>query len=74
MRNITLLASVAAAAMFAMAQTASAERVCKEICDGGTCMQKCIEHDDPVVIDRDGPPPRPGIGVHVPGVDVDIGH
>jgi hypothetical protein len=71
MRNLLLIAVATGAGVFALAQTASAERVCKSVCDGGSCVQKCIEHDDAVIVDR--PPPPPGVGVRVPGVDVEIG-
>lgn len=78
MRNLTLIGIAAAASLLVLMQTASAERVCREVCDGGTCVQKCVEHNDQVIIDRDrGPPPpdrEPGVDVHVPGVGVEIGH
>lgn len=78
MRNLMLIGIAAAAGMLALTQTASAERVCREVCDGGTCVQKCVEHDDQVIIDRDrGPPPPdrgPGVELHAPGVGVEIGH
>jgi hypothetical protein len=76
MRNLTLLAVLAAAGMLALTQTANAERVCRSVCDHGTCVQKCVEHDDRVIMDRAGPPPadRPGVDVHAPGVNVEVGH
>ena len=76
MRNLTLVGIAAAAGMLVLTQTASAERVCREVCDGGTCVQKCVEHDDAVVIDRDRgppPPPPPGVELRAPGVGVEIG-
>jgi hypothetical protein len=76
MRNL-LIGIAATAGMLVLTQTANAERVCREVCDGGTCVQKCVEHEDRVIVDRDrGPPPpdRPGIDVHVPGVGIEIGH
>jgi hypothetical protein len=74
MRKLLLMSLVAGAGALLVAQTASAERVCREVCDGGTCVQKCVEHhdDDRVIIDRDRP--RPGVELHAPGVGVEIGH
>jgi hypothetical protein len=76
MRNLTFVGIAAGVGMLVLTQTASAERVCRELCDGGTCVQRCVEHDDTVVIDRDRGPPRdrPGIDVQVPGVGIEIGH
>lgn len=69
-----------AALWFALSHAANAERVCREVCDNGTCVSKCVEHPDSGIIvreheehydrDRDA---RPGIGVRVPGVGVEIG-
>ena len=76
MRNISFAGIVAAVATLALMQTASAERVCRSVCDGGACVQKCVEHNDTVVIDRDRgppPPPRPGVELRAPGVGVEIG-
>jgi hypothetical protein len=75
MRNLMLVGIAAVSGMLVLTQTASAERACREVCDGGTCVQKCVEHDDTVVIDRDrGPPsPRPGVELRAPGVGVEIG-
>ena len=74
MRNLTLAGIAAAAGMLVLTQTASAERVCREVCDGGACVQKCVEHNDTVVIDRDRrPPPPPGVELRAPGVGVEIG-
>ncbi len=78
MRNLMLVGIAAASGLLALTQMASAERVCREVCDGGACAQKCVEHhDDTVVIDRDRGPPRParpGVDLRAPGVGVEIGH
>jgi hypothetical protein len=66
-----LIGIVTAAAWFVLTYAANAERVCRQVCDGGTCVTKCVEHDSDV---RDHGPPPPGVGVHVPGVDIDVGH
>lgn len=73
MRNLTLVGVVAAVGMLALTQTASAERVCRSVCDGGACAQKCVEHEDRVIIDRDRGPPPPGVELRAPGVGVEIG-
>lgn len=80
MRKLTLIGIAAIAGTFVLAPAAQAERVCKERCEGGTCVQKCVERSDTRVIrDRDvivrerAHRPRSGVELHVPGVSVDIG-
>jgi hypothetical protein len=82
MRNFMWISIAAVAGTLAFAPSASAERVCKERCDGGTCVQKCVEHPD-VTIERDHDRDhvvrehenrRPGVDLHVPGVGIEIGH
>ncbi len=67
-----MLGVVTAALWFALSYAAHAERVCRQVCDHGTCISKCVEHPDSGVVihehDR-GPPPEVG----GPGVDVEIG-
>jgi hypothetical protein len=41
-----LLGMAAAALWFLFAQAANAERVCRQVCDGGTCVSKCVAHPD----------------------------
>jgi hypothetical protein len=72
MRNITLVGIVAGAGLLALTQMASADRVCRQVCDGGACVEKCVEHEDRVIIDRDRAPP-PAVGLRAPGVNVEIG-
>jgi hypothetical protein len=72
MRNITLIGIAAALGTLALTQTASAERVCRSVCEGSTCTQKCVEHEDRVIIDRDRAPP-PGVELRAPGVGIEIG-
>jgi len=67
-----LLGMAAAALWLLFAQAANAERVCREVCDGGTCVSKCVESSDHDVIrDRDR---EPRVHLHAPGVDIDTGH
>jgi hypothetical protein len=69
---------VTAAVWFALSQAASAERVCNQVCDGGTCVSKCVEHPDANVVVHDHDRYRdergPGVDVHAPGVNIDVGH
>jgi len=71
MRKLTMIGMLAGAGIFALAQTASAERVCRSVCDGGVCTQKCFENNDRTVIERDRAP-KAGVDVHAPGVNVDV--
>jgi hypothetical protein len=75
MRTFALIGIVAAAGMLALTQAANAERVCNTVCDHGACAERCVEHNDRVIIDRGPPPPpaRGGVDIHAPGVNVDIG-
>jgi hypothetical protein len=72
-----ILIGVATAALwFALSYAANAESVCKQVCDGGTCVSKCVDHPDSAVIVRDHPArpdPGPGVDIHAPGVGVEIG-
>jgi len=70
-----LIGAATAAVWFGLTYAAHAERVCRQVCDGGTCVSKCVEHpdSDAVVHEHDRGPPPPGIGIHVPGVGVEIG-
>ena len=77
--NKILLGMAVAALWFAFSQAANAERVCKEVCDSGTCVSRCMnDSDDNVIIherdrDRDRIPDRgPNVRLHAPGVDVDV--
>ncbi len=72
-----VLIGVATAAMwFALSHAANAERVCRQVCDGGSCISRCVDRPDAEVTihehrhyyDR-----GPGVELHGPGVGVDIG-
>jgi hypothetical protein len=80
MRSITLMgaAAVVLSATTLLAVPASADRVCKQVCDNGFCRSRCVERSDRLYnYDRDRDyyyhHRRPGVGVRVPGVDIDIG-
>jgi hypothetical protein len=74
-----LIGAATAALWFALSHVANAEQVCKQVCDSGTCVSKCIDHLDSVIIrDHDDDNYRdrgrgPGVDVQAPGVGVQIG-
>jgi hypothetical protein len=75
-----ILIGVATAALwFVLSHAANAERVCRQVCDAGTCVSKCVEHPDTTTIIRehehyrDNDDDGAGVGVHAPGVGVEIG-
>lgn len=79
MRTITLIGTAAAAltAAMAFAVPAHADRVCRQVCDGGFCQTRCFERNDRVYLyDRDRDYydyRRPGIEFRGPGFGVEIG-
>ena len=69
-----LLGAGTAALWLVLAHAANAERVCKQVCDHGTCVSKCVENSEPDVIVRERDRhDQPGIELHAPGVGFDIG-
>jgi hypothetical protein len=72
------LGIITAALWFVLSQAANAERVCDQVCDGGNCVSKCVDRPDTSVIVRDHDQYRdergPGVDVHAPGVNIDVGH
>ena len=78
MRSITLMgaAAVVLSATTFLAVPASADRVCKQVCDNGFCRSRCVDRGDHLYMydrDRDYYHHRRGVGVRVPGVDINIG-
>ena len=79
MRSITLMgtAAVVLSATTLLAIPASAERICRQVCDEGFCRSRCIERGDRLYMyDRDRDyyyhHRRGGAEIHGPGFDVDI--
>jgi hypothetical protein len=74
-----LIGVATAAVWFALSHVANAEQVCKQVCDNGTCVSKCVDHPDTTTIIRDHDDSYrdhdrgPGVDVQVPGVGVQIG-
>ena len=78
MRSITLMgtAAVVLSTTTLLAVPASAERICKQVCDNGFCRSRCVERNDRLYMydrDRDYYRHHRGFGVRGPGVDIDIG-
>jgi len=75
-----LIGVATAAVWFALSHVANADQVCKEVCDNGTCVSKCVDHPDTTTIIRDHDDSYrdhdrgPGVDVQAPGVGVQIGH
>ena len=79
MRLITLMGTAAAllTATMLLAAPASADRICKKVCNEGVCKSTCVQRNDRLYMqDRDRDyyhHRRPGVEFHAPGVGVDIG-
>jgi hypothetical protein len=79
MRSITLMGTAAAVltATMLLAAPASADRICKKVCNEGSCRTTCVQRNDRLYMrDRDRDyyyHRRPGVELHGPGVGVDIG-
>jgi len=67
-----LVGMAAAALWFVLSQAANAERLCQEVCDNGTCISRCVDNPDSKTIIRERDR-EPGVELHVPGADVDVG-
>jgi hypothetical protein len=74
MRSITLMGT-AAAVLTLLAVPASAERICRQVCDEGFCRSRCVDSSDRLYMyDRDRDyHRRPGVEFHGPGFNVDVG-
>jgi len=75
-----LIGVATAAVWFALSHAASAEQVCRQVCDSGTCISKCVDESNSQVIIREhyddyyrDHARGPGADVHAPGVGGDIG-
>jgi hypothetical protein len=66
-----LIGMAAGALWFVLSHAANAERICKEVCDGGTCVSRCVNDDDhdTVIHEHDR---GPGVHLHGSGADIDI--
>jgi hypothetical protein len=77
-----LIGMAAAALWFVFSQAANAERVCRQVCDSGTCVSRCVDQPDQGVIIRDQDREHdrlrdhergPGVELRAPDVGVEIG-
>jgi hypothetical protein len=51
---VKFLIGVATAALwFALSHAANAERICRQVCDHGACVSRCLDHSDTGVIARE---------------------
>jgi hypothetical protein len=81
MRIITLIGTAAAAltALTLLAVPASADQICRRVCDDGFCRTRCVERGDRLYMyDRDRDDyyyhhRRPGVELNAPGFGVEIG-
>jgi hypothetical protein len=76
MRSITLMgtAAVVLSATTLLAVPASADRICRQVCDEGFCRSRCIERGDRLYMyDRDRDYRHRGIEFNGPGFDVEVG-
>ena len=83
--RIISIAATALAAVTIMPQLASAERVCRKVCDNGFCRERCVDRGPSVEIRTEGRghrhegwreerhERRPGVEFRAPGVGVEIG-
>lgn len=74
-----ILIGVATAALwFALSHVANAEQVCRQVCDNGTCVSKCVDQPDSDVTIRDHDEDHyrdrgPGADIRAPGVGINVG-
>jgi hypothetical protein len=48
-----LIGVATAALWFALSHAANAERICRQVCDNGTCVSRCVQRPDSEVIIRE---------------------
>ena len=79
MRSITLMGAAAAVLTVStlLAVPASAERICRQVCDEGFCRSRCVERSDRLYMyDRARDyyyHHHRGVEFRGPGFDVDVG-
>ena len=70
-----LIGAATAALWFALSHAANAERICRQVCDNGTCVSRCVSRPDSDVIVRDREHWRHrdrGVDIDTPAGDVTI--
>jgi hypothetical protein len=70
-----LIGVATAAVWFVLSHAASAEQICQQICDNGSCISRCVDRQNSQVIIRehDDDYYRDHERGHAPGVGVEIG-
>jgi hypothetical protein len=69
-----LVGMAAAALWFVLSHAANAERICKDVCDNGTCVSRCVNNpngDEMTIREHDDR--GPSIELRGSGVDVGVG-
>ena len=69
-----LVGMAAAALWFVFSQAADAERICKDVCNNGICVSRCVNNrngDEMTIREHDR---GPGVELRATGNDVDVGH
>ncbi|MGN6749640.1 MAG: hypothetical protein ACTHJS_13700 [Xanthobacteraceae bacterium] len=70
-----LIGVATAALWFALSHAANAERICRQVCDNGTCVSRCMSRPDSGVIIHEREQSRHrdrGFNVDTPAGDVEI--
>jgi hypothetical protein len=70
-----LIGVATAALWFALSHAANAEQICRQVCDNGTCVSRCVQRLDSEVIIREREPWRHhdrGFDLDTPAGDVVI--
>jgi hypothetical protein len=67
-----LVGMAAAALWFVFSQAADAERICKDVCNNGICVSRCVNNrngDEMIIREHNR---GPGVELRAPGADVDV--
>lgn len=70
-----LIGMATAALWFMLAHAANAEKICREVCDKGSCVSRCVSRPDSEVIIHEREQSRHhdrGFGVDTPAGDLEI--
>ncbi len=67
-----LVGMAAAALWFVFSQAADAERICKDVCNNGICVSRCVNNrngDEMTIREHNR---GPSVELRAPGADVDV--
>jgi len=67
-----MVGMAAAALWFVFSQAADAERICKDVCNNGICVSRCVNNrnGDEIIIREHNR--EPSVELRAPGADVDV--